>query len=268
MTSTPTPKSPMQMGASVILYSLHGERDLGIGDLGSLRGLIDSFSSRENSMVNLESPWALGPEFDLNHSISSFAFEVLALEITSEKIPGLAQSDFEKVISSDIYKRIANEPLISYPLVRFLKENLLKMALVRFQKEVEFEELRKSLKSFCKEQKEWLPNFALFRFLADINKHSRWVEWPVEHQDPKVAEKWIGEQYPPLKAEIDFYLELVYFSQWLLHLQWLEIKDYARSKGVSLMLPVSLAFSLYTSEIWGDQKKFRRELRELRKLRE
>ena len=79
-----------------------------------------------------------------------------------------------------------------------------------------------AFKTFFKDNKDWLPDYAAFCVLRDKNRTSRVADWKELEPGPEVEE--------------------IYYVQYHLHRQLKGAADYARSKGVSLKgdLPIGV----------------------------
>ncbi|HEY5234793.1 MAG TPA: 4-alpha-glucanotransferase, partial [Rhabdochlamydiaceae bacterium] len=97
------------------------------------------------------------------------------------------------------------------------------------------------------DQNRWLVPYALFKVLKDKLQHTPWMSWPQELKTPdfKILEAENSQ-------EILFYLLL----QFLCHLQLIQIKDYANSKGILLKGDIPILISPDSADAWFKPGRF------------
>ncbi len=97
------------------------------------------------------------------------------------------------------------------------------------------------------DQNKWLVPYAHFKVLKDKLQHTPWLSWPQELKTP---------DFKKLEAEhaqeILFYLLL----QFLCHLQLIQVKDYAHSKGVLLKGDIPILISPDSADAWFKPDRF------------
>jgi 4-alpha-glucanotransferase len=132
---------------------------------------------------------------------------------------------------------------------RFKKTRLLG-AFERFEADASEEE-RDAFAAFCREEKDWLPSFALFRALSDARKTATWTKWPTalrHRRNPQLgrARKRFA---PAIRAEM--------FFQFLFFRQWRKLRNYARGRGVRLIgdLPIFVAHE--SADVWARRGLFK-----------
>ncbi|MBQ9438547.1 MAG: 4-alpha-glucanotransferase [Lachnospiraceae bacterium] len=109
---------------------------------------------------------------------------------------------------------------------------------------------QKAREKFCKENEEWLPDYALFMALKDAHEGKAWMEWeePIKRRE-KDALKAARKKYA---KEISFYE----FLQFEFHRQWKKLRKYANGKGIRIIgdLPIYVAHD--SSDVWAYPKLF------------
>ena len=90
---------------------------------------------------------------------------------------------------------------------------------------------------FAEENRDWLPDYALFMALKKHFNNAAWTQWP---QDIRLRWGFALDYYRrELYFEIEFqqYLQFVFFSQWK------KLKDYANEKGIKIIgdIPIYVA---------------------------
>lgn len=108
----------------------------------------------------------------------------------------------------------------------------------------------KDYEVFCEENKNWLPDFALFMTLKDVHEGASWSEWekPLRNREPEALEKIQKEQ-----AETIGFWKVV---QYLFFEQWNELKAYANEKGISLIGDLPIYVSLDSVDVWAHGELF------------
>ena len=92
-------------------------------------------------------------------------------------------------------------------------------------------------RKFAEENRDWLPDYALFMALKKHFNNAAWTQWP---QDIRLRWGFALDYYRrELYFEIEFqqYLQFVFFSQWK------RLKDYANEKGIKIIgdIPIYVA---------------------------
>lgn len=103
---------------------------------------------------------------------------------------------------------------------------------------------------FCEENKNWLPDFALFMTLKDVHDGASWSEWapPLRNREKEALERVQAEQ-----ADTINFWKVV---QYLFFEQWRELKGYANEKGISLIGDLPIYVSLDSVDVWAHGELF------------
>lgn len=96
----------------------------------------------------------------------------------------------------------------------------------------------------------WVWDFGLYAALKQVNQLRSWVDWDPElrARSPEALEA----AHRNLKDEVRFEV----FCQFLFHYQWGKLRDYARSKNVSLMGDIPMFVSHDSADVWANQGMF------------
>ena len=139
----------------------------------------------------------------------------------------------------------ANETEVDYGILYENRYQLLKKAYARFK-----EDTPKDYLTFCKEEADWLDNYALFMALKDANDGAAWFTW--EH-DLKFRKEEALEKVKKEKAdEIDFWKMI----QYLFYKQWWELKDYANTNGIQIIGDVPIYVAGDSADVWASPEQF------------
>ena len=118
---------------------------------------------------------------------------------------------------------------------------LLRKAYSRFQPDEQF-------KSFCKKNKSWLDDYALFMALKVKYNHSHWTSWSDVDKDVAQARKTASQH----KAEMDFWK----WIQFAFRQQWDNLKDYAHQKGIVIIGDMPIYVAHDSVDVWKDPSQF------------
>lgn len=103
---------------------------------------------------------------------------------------------------------------------------------------------------FCREQKDWLEDYALFMALKDIHGGAAWSQWETELKlrQPQALEKARVEA----AREIDFWKVI----QYLFYKQWNELKSYANGKGIKMIGDIPIYVAMDSADVWANPTQF------------
>lgn len=107
-----------------------------------------------------------------------------------------------------------------------------------------------AFQSFVSENSWWLENYALFMAVKESFGNIAWVHW---QDDIKTRKESVLREYREKYAErVEFYQ----FQQYLFHVQWKKLKDYANRKGIQIIgdIPIYVAFD--SSDAWANPQLF------------
>ena len=101
---------------------------------------------------------------------------------------------------------------------------------------------------FCKKEREWLEDYALFMTLKCQYNHAPWTEWKEEHRNYSTALGFVCEY----DSEMDFWR----FVQYKFHSQWQDVRNYAHDKGIDIIgdMPIYVAYD--SMDLWRAPEQF------------
>lgn len=121
--------------------------------------------------------------------------------------------------------------------------NLLRLAWSRFDRLEEMD-------AFCRENSDWLPDFALFMALKAQNDGQPWLQWEDDLKRRQPEAVWKARRQ--LREEIRFYS----FVQYLFHKQWSALRAYANEKGISIIGDVPIYVPMDSVDVWSNPELF------------
>src|SRR5499427_4159892 len=242
-------------GVLVPLFALHGENDLGIGDLGALREFIDWIAEIGFTLVQLLPINETGADNSPYNAISSVAIEPTTLRLAPGSPEDLTREDFEGTLAK-VELPSLRRGRVNYRQIKELKQRILEKAFANFLARAD-EKRQSEFKRFCSEQSSWLPDYALFRVLIEENNDSAaWDRWPSQHQSTESARSWIlslpHDKQATLARRGDFFC----YVQWIADQQWRNIKAHAEQRRVALMGDIPFGVSYYSADVFSRRNEF------------
>jgi 4-alpha-glucanotransferase len=127
-------------------------------------------------------------------------------------------------------------------LLRNAFNNYLKQRHVGQQREFE---------AFKTAEAYWLQDYSLFMALQEREGTGDWTRWPPELRT-RHTEALINAQ-DLLSSDIHYHE----FIQWQFSLQWNELKDYCRAKGIRLIGDIPLFVAHHSADVWAHPELFK-----------
>ncbi len=244
-------------GVLAPVFALRSANDLGVGDVASLRDLVDWAAETGFRIVQILPINETGGDNSPYNAISSVALDITTLEVSPQAIPDLTKAAYSLVLK-DFDLEELKEDAVNYSEVKKLKHALLNKAFTRFVSHEEKVQSPRALEfsNFCELQRTWLGDYAFFRVLADRNGGERWNTWPREHATLLDAKDWANSL--PARTQKDFFLRLRYYQyvQWIAFFQWKALHAYCESKDIALMGDVPFGVSYFSADVWADRESF------------
>lgn len=134
---------------------------------------------------------------------------------------------------------------VDYPRLYKLRFPVLRLACGRLWKQKEAE-----VQKFCRENQDWLEDYALFMALKDKHKGKSWQEWP---RGERLREKAALEKVRrSLEEEVRFWKGV----QYLFFRQWRALKQYANDRGISILGDLPIYVSGDSADVWANPEQF------------
>lgn len=157
----------------------------------------------------------------------------------------------EKLVEEGLLKREELETIqwnrredkVDFGLLYNSRLQVLRLAWERFEADGAFA-------AFCAENREWLPDFALFMALKDLHGGKPWQQWSEGLKHRREADlAWARKE---LCREIQFYE----FVQYLFFKQWNALHSYAAGQGITVIGDVPIYVPYDSAEVWADPHMF------------
>lgn len=141
----------------------------------------------------------------------------------SELLPNAGPVDYERV-------RAQKLPLLAEAAKKFLKDGN-SSAHVYFEK-------------FCRENRWWLEDFALFDVLRDAHGRENWAQWPrdLARRDPESMDK-VREEFE-LEIAVSRVLQFAFFEQW--H----TLRSYCAKHNVRVVGDIAIFVNYDSADVW------------------
>ena len=142
--------------------------------------------------------------------------------------------------------------LVDFGEIIEYKAHLLKQAFLLFEN-TKHAEQEKAYAKFCRKQKSWLDDFALFMALKGQHKETEggvWNSWPraIAMRDPQAMQEWSQR----LAGQIDFHK----FTQYVFYNQWLALRRYANQRNIRIVGDVPIFVAFDSADVWANPELF------------
>lgn len=232
-------------GSGILLHITSLPSPYGIGDLGAGAYIFVDFLAEAN-----QSFWQILPLNQTcpvygNSPYSSFsAFAGNSLLISPELMVEdgfLSKADIEGPPAFP-------KERINYTSVTKYKEIILGVA---FEKSKDKLEHNHEFKEFCSENSGWLDDYSLF---ISIKKHFNkvdWGKWPKElrNREEDALKRWREKSFEMVLKEK--FLQYIFFKQWR------SLKDYCKSKNISIIGDLPIYVNYDSSDVWANSEIFK-----------
>ncbi len=232
-----------ERSAGILLHPTSLPGRFGIGDLGAEAYNFTNFLEAAGQKVWQIFP--LGPTGFGDSPYQCFsAFAGNPLLISPEKLKDVG------LLSSKDLQHIPNfnPSFIDYGGVIYYKHELLGIAFNNYKKKSG--ELKHQFEKFCNDNKDWLEDYSFFMAAKDFHEGALWTEWDKELVLRKAGDlkKW--------SVKLSDGIEYHNFIQFLFFKQWLELKNYANSKGIKIIGDIPIFVAYDSADVWADKKLF------------
>ncbi len=215
----------------------------GIGDLGPSAYTFADFLSQTG-----QSYWQILPlnptdsahDDSPYHSVSAMAANPLL--ISPEKLAEegwIHQNDIPAVPDFSVEK-------VDFPQVSRYKHQVYETAFQNFQQKDPPEDYR----IFCRDNADWLDDYALFMVLKAAHSSETWSRWPLKFRDrhPEALAKF--------KQEKGREIEKVKFLQYIFMRQWRLLKRYCRKKNITIIGDLPIYVDYDSADVWSHPDLF------------
>jgi len=217
----------------------------GIGDLGDSAHEFVEFLAASGQKIWQVLP--LGPTGygDSPYQLfSAFAGNPLLIDLKSLREQGLLSLQDLTSVSA------LPEGHVEYGSVIEVKQALLSKAAYAFLTDRARTD-RDSFDIFCKNNADWLDDYALFMACKSIYKDAVWADWDLEMRRRDLSE--VKEWQERLAPQIEIHK----FAQFEFFRQWEKVKAHCKRCGLSIMGDVPIYVAHDSADVWSHQELFR-----------
>jgi malto-oligosyltrehalose synthase/4-alpha-glucanotransferase len=221
------------------LPSVHG-----IGDMGAEAYSFISFLSLSGQKL-----WQILP---LNPVLAENFFSPYACSSAFARDPmyvdlnGLVQEGL--LTDADIIPiELPATRAVDYSIVR---ENKLQTLTVAWQKARAVAWLYDEFNAFCKQEQEWLEDYALYSVIKKEHEGKPWYEWP------EIYSSRSEDHLRIFKASRTGELELQRWMQFVFFRQWNKLRAFAQQHNVRLVGDIPFYVSHDSVDVWANQHLF------------
>jgi len=240
------------------LFALRSRHDLGVGDVGCLRELVDWAADTGFRIVQLLPINETGADNSPYMAVSSVAIEPSTIEITPGRVPSLTQEALDAIVGKVDIAQL-RKGSAAYSMVKPLKLQILGAAFDNFAAKELARNTRqaRAFRTWLAQQAEWIEGYGLFRVLMDHNSvNERWDLWPEEQRTLATARLWLARQPGATRKRLERRIRFYKWVQWVAFAQWEEVKAHAETRGVWLMGDVPFGVSYYSSDVFSEPDIF------------
>ena len=235
----------IKRSSAILLHITSLPSKYGIGDMGETAYQFIDFLQLSGHRY-----WQLLP---LNPTESSFSHSPYSSYSAFAGNPLLISPELLVIDGYLIKKDIAHhinfsESAVDFDKVSTFKYELLEKAYNTFKSDNK--KYRKAFDKFCKENREWLDDYALYLTLKD-HHGNKWTDWPEPLRDRKT--KALAEKKKELAAEI----EKEEFFQFLFYSQWDSLVAYSHQKGIGFIGDIPFYINHDSADCWAHAAYFK-----------
>jgi len=129
------------------------------------------------------------------------------------------------------------------------KLTVLDRAFTRFSRS-RSRKLITAFEEFCKENADWLNDFALFMSIKEVQGGGSWGTWPLplRRREPLALAEFLKEH--------NQIIEKHKFRQFLFFSQWSKVKEYAREKDIQIIGDIPIFIAYDSADAWSNPELF------------
>ena len=129
------------------------------------------------------------------------------------------------------------------------KMPLLKKAAERFRKSAPIKD-KEQFEKFCRDNAEWLEDFALFMAHKDLDSRLIWNQWEkgMASRNPETLRQW--RQRLEREIQANKYWQFEFFRQWS------ALRQYAHANGIRILGDIPIYLALDSADVWANPEYF------------
>ena len=211
----------------------------GIGDIRHAYDFIDFLGECGQSYWQILPLGPTSPVFGNSPYMSFSAFAGNPLFISPDLMLADGLLDQEDLVPPGF-----SEYFVEFERVIAWKETILAKGWQRFRRTD-----RAAFDRFCAGC-HWLADYSLFMALREKFRQAPWYEWPPEY---RCADR---QALLVASAEMAERIDYFRFEQYLFHLQWQGLREYARAKKINILGDLPIYVGGDSVDVWANQRIF------------
>ncbi|KAG9394501.1 Glycoside hydrolase, family 77 [Carpediemonas membranifera] len=242
---------PRVMGTVVPVFSLRSRKSLGVGEFLDMKPMINFIAQAKgnvlqilpvnDTMIHFSHRWSSYPY----STLSVFALHPLYARVDDEKsvgkIPAAIRAKIDAFKKEQIKSPIADYEKVLPAKLKFLREIY---DVKRKDKSLP------DLDAFLEDNEYWLPDYAVFKYLADKNKSCDFYKWPEHSEFTPAVHKLFKD--PTAGPEVYFHV----WCQYILCQQFAEVSKYASVKRVAIKGDIPIGVDPHSCDVWRYKELF------------
>ncbi len=242
-------------GVAIPVFSLRSEQSFGTGDFMDLKMMVDWVKKTNQSFVQI---------LPINDTILNYsnydsypynAVSVYALHPIYLRLERMGKLKDKKELAYFQKKRTDLNKNSFSDYQNVLNEKWKYFRLIYRQEGAELFETE-NYREFFVNNREWLLPYAVFSCLRDRYGHPDFGNWPEYSVYKKEEIERLAAPASEIYDEVRFY----YYLQYHLHMQLVEVRDYAHSKGIALKSDVPIGVSPRSVDAWVEPHLFNTQM--------
>lgn len=233
-----------ERSSGVLLHVTSLPGAFGAGDLGPeahrFLGFLARSGQRWWQMLPVSPPGGGDSPYD---SASAFAGSPWLVSLEVLHTEGLLEAD--ELVAP---QRLSASPHAQHAAGRRFRAKRLRRAFDRFRTRPE---ASPALAAFAEQNRDWLPDYALYQALHRSYRRLPWTRW-----DPELRRREPGAM-ARARTELAYEIELETFVQREFTRQWAALRERARELGVRLLGDVPMFVAHDSADVWTHQHLFR-----------
>ncbi len=231
--------------AGILLHPTSLPGGFGIGEIGP-----SAFAFVDLLVESGQSLWQILPLGPTGYGDSPYAcFSALAgnpMLIHLARLADEGDLDWQALRPASDFPedRVDYGPVISF------KNAMLQRAAQAFRQTAHGDR-RSAFNHFCRENADWLEDFALFMALKDAHEGSVWNTWEpgLVRRHPDVLQTW--------RERLDDAIFAQRYYQFQFFRQWGALKDYANAQGIQIIGDIPIFVAYDSVDVWANPDRFR-----------
>lgn len=245
-------------GVLVPVFAIRRENDLGVGDVTSVRQMVDWAAQIGMRFLQFLPISEMGGDNSPYNAISSMAIEPLTIDTSPDAIKDLSEKRYAAVMDSVDRQQLSGGS-VRYAEVRRVKTDLLWRAFERFRKRHLHRGTKREERflAFCEAEESWLRDYCLFRLYMDMEGKSEvWESWSKNYNTLEKAREFLSVLFEKALEETEAQLAFYAYVQWIAYEQWRDVSAYAKKRGVQLMGDVPYGISRNSADVFAHPELF------------